>query len=301
MVELFEILGTIIKGGVPSRHVEETSASLEFLTDNYMKTITGTARLEDHLHCTFNNKTENIRKINWPETFGNINQPIETTCFDYIDIVTEKLAKLVAKTKQYTRNGKVSGLLVTIISACFQKLFRKYNEINENANIIEYILPVSLREKLNLSASQMGVYSTVLACHLDCNKLGDIWQCIDEQSSLHHKRIRNNEHFHNVDISQMIDAFEQNGHFNSQSHLFVFSNVGTIKYSNQEQPIKLKAHYVFESVREARVAGCFFIGVSTICDTLNIGFSFNERRFSRSFIEEFKQTISDYVDKLIDD
>ena len=256
-------------------------------------------------------------KMNWPEHVGDPNGSTTATCFDCLMLERDKLAKLIAKTKQHTQRGKMTGVLVTLLAACFKTLFRKYGESDANTDIIQYEVLVSLREQLGLRASQMGVYCTVMKCSIACASFEDVesenvgtgealvtsnvWRGVDEQSSALHARLGRYEHFANANIDELVSAFEHERHFNSSSHLFAFSNVGAMVYDNgdERRPIKVSAHYVAMSVREARISGCFFIGTSTISDRLCMSFNFNERRFSRAFVAQLKQLVHAYVDRLI--
>ena len=87
--------------------------------------------------------------------------------------------------------------------------------------------------------------------------------------------------------------------------LFAISNIGVIKYQDtnnndsSDSIIQLGEHYVASSVRDTRMTGRIFVGISTVDGCLCCGISFNDKYYSRHFVAQLTSAISSLVEALI--
>ncbi len=160
-----------------------------------------------------------------------------------------------------------------------------------------------MREKLGVSAAQMGVYSVFLNCALNARVTTDsFWAVVDDQSASLHACISRNEDVASVDISPVVDFIDAHGYYTPLVNLFSLSNIGVLRYNKAENIIRLREHFVASSMRDTRMTGRVFIGISTVDGDENrlcCGISFNDKYYSCQFMAQLKEMIAALVDTLI--
>ena len=292
MLELFNIINSLLLNNTcdeMSSQVIESKYSVEELIENRPLPINVN---ENH---DFNRKCVSVK------TGQNINSLQQN--FDYLFLKSEKINKLIKKSKQFTTDAKLTGILSTILCLSMKKLFKKYEVNDIDFNNMKYEVLASLRDKFGVSESQMGVYSIVVESSINFNDLNsrNFWKMAETQSKMLHEKLKNNEDIHNVDCREAIDILND-GELNlGLCNMFAFSNIGRINYKNSlDMPIKLKQHFIIQSLRDFSTSGLFFNGISSTSNNdLCWSFSYLENYYSNKFIKELKYLIVSFIEQLI--
>lgn len=231
--------------------------------------------------------------------------------FDCFLIEKSILDKLIDKMKKETKGAKLTAVLKIIVAVCMRKLYEKYqvNDVDEIDSIQCKIL-VDLRKKLNLSDSQMGIYSVSLNCRMSIGNhiqfINDeklFWRFVEEQSLFFHRRLKNNEDIEQIgeENDELIEMINNNVFTDNFSEYdFVLSNFGVVS-SNKCPVIALKEHYVAMPSKQPSFAGSFFNAITTINGNLCWSISFNDLNYSFDFIADVKQEIQDFIRQLVRD
>ena len=102
-------------------------------------------------------KTGNLR---------NLNQN-----FEYLVIRSATVNKLIKKSKELTKQAKLTSILTTILCFSMKKLYKKYGVNELDFKNLKYEVLASLRDKICISDSQMGIYSASVANYINFGKL----------------------------------------------------------------------------------------------------------------------------------
>jgi hypothetical protein len=293
MLELFNIINSLLLNKtcdeMLSRFVVESKYSIEDLVENKPLPIQINESSRDFNPCV---SAKTGQKIN------GLKQN-----YDYLFFKSEKINKLIKKSKQFTNDAKLTGILSTILCFSMKKLFKKYEVNDIDFNNMNYEVLASLRDKFGVSESQMGVYSVALESQINLNELNSksFWKITEKQSIMLHERLKKNEDVYYVDCRQTIDILN-GGELNlGVCNMFAFSNIGRIDYKNNgDLPIKLKQHFIIQSLRDYSSSGLFFNGISSTSNNdLCWSFSYLENYYSNKFIKELKYLIVSFIEQLI--
>lgn len=226
---------------------------------------------------------------------------------DFLKIDGQRLKKLLTTLKQKTNGAKLTGVLELAFCQALKETTNNFGNNEFNNLPYQYYTLVSLRDKLKLKATQMGVYS--LAFESVVNDINEqekdnnydyIWKLGEKQSKLIHERIGNNE-----DVLQMsqgytfIEDLENGLEFNEYPHTHALSNIGVFSNTTSDV-IKARELYFFMPTLEKRFPGVLFIGICTIDQNLCWAFSFNEKFYTRDFISHLKNRLDFILNKLVE-
>jgi hypothetical protein len=295
MLELFNIINSLLLNKtcdeMSSQEVIESKHSIEELIENNPLPIKTN---ESH---DFNHKCVSIKT---GQNFSSLKEN-----FDYLFLKSEKLNKLIKKSKQFTTDAKLTGILSTILCLSLKKMFKKYEVNDIDFNNMKYEVLASLRDKFGVSESQMGVYSVAVENSIQLNELNSktFWKIAEIQSKMLHEKLKNNEDIHNVDCRETIDILNDGESNLGVCNMFAFSNIGRINYKNKDDtPIKLYQHFIIQSLRDFSTSGLFFNGISSTSNgDLCWSFSYLENYYSNKFMKELKYLIVSFIEKLIDE
>jgi hypothetical protein len=278
-------------------NIIESKYSFEELGENLKKTLD--LNNFDNLIYSFDKKVVS-------DKFGNkkLNTNVLTS-FDCIKIDGQKIKKLIQLSKIKTKDAKMTSILSTLVCLSIKNITSKLKptDIDLN-NYLKYEVLVSVREKLNLTNLQMGIYSTVIENQIldDLNE-DEFWKVAQQQSTSLHDRLKSNDDIGSIEPDAYIDALNDETKNIGSCNLFSISNIGRIDYDNKNPDfvIKMKEHYMFETLRHRGIGGYLLFGISSISNSDDLCWSFNyvEYYYSKEFINDLKHSIVTLIENLI--
>jgi hypothetical protein len=235
-------------------------------------------------------------------------QGSNTCLIEFLKIERSKLNKLMEKMKRETQGAKLNAVLHSILLVCIRKLYEDYQVDDiDQMDFIQSKILVSLREKLNISNQQMGVYSVALPNQVDISKYmskqENFWQLVENESLKLHARLEHNEDMDEIGEKEeeLIHLVNSNYDFLTHtSHDFVLSNLGKMSF-NSMQTVKCDEFYFSMEIIYPSFAGSFFNGVLTLDESLFWSFTFDDKYYSLKFIKELKHLIMRFIDQLVSD
>ena len=293
MIQFLNILGALLENKTCDEmngEIEHSNFCMEELVHDFKSKPEYKSSKVDTVFDPNTNRT--------PSTIGNPNGVHGR----FLHIYTEnsKLKKLITKMKANAPECKLTSLLVAIFCMAFRKSYIKHGVGEVPLDSFQFDLLSSIREKLKLKNSQMGVYSVALMCRIDQELNNEsIWGIAEKLSTELHKRINANEDIEGIShMDELLELIESDIYETKQPSNFAFSNIGVMR-NTENSVIKLKEHYVGMPTVEKRFAPGIFNGVTTIDNNMCWAISFNEKIFSVEFFKSVRNEIVSIVDQLI--
>ena len=299
LLNLIEIINKLINKKEIIIQQVEIGKTVEELVKDYMKENNTSLLMDENI--IYDNKT---RMPSTGDEKNGVNANI-----DYLEIDKYRLSKLLAKSRS---NGiKLTGTLETIICLAMRNTYIKHDLLELSKLNFQYYTLASVRDKLKIRNDQMGVYSVGLDTILDVDDLciENVWRIAFKQSKSLHSRLASNEDLKLINEMESFVCYlnETNKYdLNEYNFSHSLSNIGILDNNtnddNDSSFIKLKAEsfYFFMPVLEKRFCGLFFIGCSTINNQLCLSFSFNSKKYNKQFVSDFKESILNIVNHLVD-
>jgi hypothetical protein len=227
--------------------------------------------------------------------------------FQHFYFDSEKQRLLLAKIKSRARNAKLTSVISTVVCLAFKNLYVKYNVGDIPLNKFQFSLMGSLRDKLGVSNTQMGMYITQYERLLDDRNgglsLSSVWQLAEEESvDLHRFRSTSRDVDTVVFLDKMFDMIMANPEMSYSDAKFNFkiSNIGAMKNTEQEN-VRIKQCYVRTSNVVNRPGSNLLIGVASVDGNLCFAVSYNEKMIASRVVSELIEQIKQIVDDLIRD
>ena len=238
--------------------------------------------------------------------------------FWHLNVAARVLAQLLARMKERTRGGaKLTGLVQTVFCSVYKRMLCKYGETELASQPFTCLIPCTGRGKFNIGDVQMGDYSLVLPSRVPSDQLtGDldsIWSVAEAQTRSLHDRIKRHQEVATVcsflaameaakkskrDETIPLDDLIEGTCSSSMPIVISLSNTGRL-VETQSAAIKVSELYcAMPSFLRHCNHGKFFLFVNTVNDNLCLTFSYNERLFSKQFMTEFRQEMSDLIEQL---
>jgi hypothetical protein len=226
--------------------------------------------------------------------------------FQRFCLPTDKSRLLKDKVKANS-SAKMSSVLLTVISAAFKSLYIRHGVDDIPLNKFQYFLLASTREKLGLSNTQMGVYSSLLHLATEISdadfetivkngNFAPFWAiCNARSASLDAKLKRSEEFTFYHEIEPIVEQLKDISKYDEKSLTFILSNIGLMKNTDCSSVVRVREHYVRQPNIKCRIGWSLFIGATTVDGNMCFGFSYNECKNSTSFISE----LIDEIDRII--
>jgi hypothetical protein len=293
-IGLLNIIGSLIENSKCEEldgQVIDSLFCVEALTNQYISKENN----------TFSKKFDELNRV--PFHLGNPNGKYGKV--DILNINENILKGLLINMKKKTNGAKLTGVLELIFCQALKETHNFFNIKEFNNLPYQYYTLVSLRDKLNLKASQMGVYSiafeSIVEDFTELEKDDNydyIWNLGEKQSKLIHERITNDEDIKQINKGYSFIFDLENGYeFNEYPYTHVLSNIGIFKNTSSDI-IKARELYFFMPSLEKRFPGILFIGVCTIDQNLCWAISFNEKFYTRNIISYLKSRL-DFIIKIL--
>ena len=214
-----------------------------------------------------------------------------------------RLTRLYTQTKLKTRNAKLTSVLSTVVCLAFKNLYRKHSVTDIPLGKYQFILMGSLRERLSVPLTQMGVYTTQYERVLRDGEgeaelsLENVWKLSETESlELHKDRMCLEKMLEFVLAAP--DMVYTDFNFN-----FKMSNIGQMRNTDAEN-LTIKQCFV-RTLRSANAYGrpgsnilfsLASVGDGQLCWSV----SYNERPISSEFVAELMDEINLIIDKMIE-
>lgn len=237
---------------------------------------------------------------------ASFSSPSISQGFDYLFLRGETIRRLIGKSKRMRSGAKLTSILATILTLSMKRLLKKVQDDDADDRVdldhLQYEVMVSLRSKLDISNTQMGVYSVAIE-NVFRRDLSErkFWAVAGEQSRSLHRKIALNVDIANVESTQAVIACINDKTKNFARHnMFTLSNVGRITPHNDHNLIQIKKHFVVQSLRDYGTSGSFFNGISSVGvnEDLCWSFTYNEKYYSKQFVKCLMQMIVKLINKL---
>ena len=237
-----------------------------------------------------------------PKAFGIQNTTTEDSavhsgkleCF-YFE--ADELKKILAKVKSSSKSSKLTSVLSTVFCLAFKTLYKRY-AVDDLASQIkfQYFQLASIREKIGISNTQMGVYSAVYHGVINVSEsdyseivndgnFKPFWSMADEASvKLAESLKRNDEIVFYDEIVPLMGALND-GSYDETNLNFVMSNIGVMR-NTSSQALRIKQHYLRMAAIKNRLGAGPFIGVTSIDEKLCIAISYNEEDTRTEVVKE---------------
>ena len=298
MLQFLNILGNFLEGvqidddDDQIRSVEETPHSLEELVTTY-QAQSNYITTPKEVHT----QDENIHRL--PSNVGNKEATVHTQLV-CIFLESLKLSNLMKSLKLRAPKAKLTSLLLTLLCLAYKKTCIEFKAADMTLENVQILVLVSLREKLNLSNLQMGVYSTAIYSKIE-GELNEksVWSIAEIVSENLHEKLKNNEEIEAIKnmpelYSLIMNDFEW---CRNRSANFNFSNIGIMKNTNSNA-IKIQKHFLGMSCSNNRVSAPLFHAITTIDNSLCWSISYDERAYSQKFVLMLKEEILTLLEKL---
>lgn len=288
-IQLLDIIGALIENR-KCPEMDSIEQSL-FSVEDFIKQKTFEINLSDEV------KLDDENRI--PDCFGDQVSGTHGK-MEYFALESEKLSKLLKKTKENCKNAKLTGVLQTLIALALKNIYKKYECEYVESKQFQIVLLVSLREKLGLSNSYNGVFSAAFENSIqESLSLDSIWSIAEEKSILLHKRIKNNEDVKYFEHTDELWNLVENGEFSESNISFALSNIGVMK-NTESDVIKVYEHYLRMPSIHKRIGSCMFNAISTINNRLCWAITYNEQTFTRAILLEIQEEMLNLIEKLIE-
>lgn len=221
--------------------------------------------------------------------------------YNNVLIESNKFERLLKKMKQNAPKCKVTCLLTVIFCMSMKKAYLKHNVDDIPIDSFQPCILVSIREKLGVKNTHMGVYSVGLDFRIDGELTEEnMWKIAEAKTVELFKRIENNEDIHCLEyIGQIIESVNANyDYLNNQPLSFDFSNIGAFR-NDENCVIKVVEHYSSMPSLENRFVSPMCNTISSFENNLCWGISYNEKFFRNEFINDLKLNIIELVDRII--
>jgi hypothetical protein len=256
-----------------------------------------------------------IEKNDYDESLNKLSAKIgnqETankTRMEYLKLSKDELKRLIAKMKQKTNDkAKLTSVLNAVSAVSLRNLYEKY-EMNDldKPGMVQTKVVVNIRDKLAIPNEQLGVYSVIIDAVQDTNILrdeGSFWQHVENYSTHLHKRIKQNEDMEQV-LSEKAEDFKRilNEGFDFATHVtshdFIMSNIGIMSPNKRPDVIECTDYFCVGQLNKPSFAGEFFHIIVTIDQELHWSMNFGQKFFTTEFFREFKESVLEFINKLI--
>jgi hypothetical protein len=218
-----------------------------------------------------------------------------------------KQSQLLAKLKSNAKDAKLTSVISTIACLAFKNLYAKYQVNDIPIGKFQFSLMGSLRDKLGVSNTQMGMYITQYERFLDDSdnrlELGSVWRLAEEESiSLHKTRATNTDIDMVVFMDRMFDvimADPEMGYSDDKLN-FKISNIGPMRNTDVAN-VRVRQCYVRTTNVYKRPGSNLLIGVASVDGNLCFAVSYNEKLISSRVVSELIEQFKQIVDHLICD
>jgi hypothetical protein len=225
--------------------------------------------------------------------------------FQHFYLSSETQKQLFAKLKSNAKNAKLTGVVSTIVCLALKNLYTKHGAADIPVGKFQFSLMGSLREKLGVSNTQMGMYITQYERLLDDSdnslSLSSVWSKAEAESLDLHRTIEaNSEVGMVIFMDQMFDMIMSNPDmaYTDAKFNFKISNIGLMKNTDAES-VRIRHCYVRTSNVHGRPGSNMLIGLAGVDGNLCFAFSYNEKMISSSVVGELIAEIKRIVDELI--
>jgi hypothetical protein len=237
---------------------------------------------------------------------GNADQPEGR--FQLFCLESSKMKKLLTAVKTNSANSKLASVLATVLCIAWRNLFKKIGVEDIPLNRFQYVVLASIREKLGVANTQMGLYSSVL--HATCNlsdqlcleleneRLSSFWRLCDDQSTILANKLKRNEEFTFYTELEDIAAQLREARFNNQHLNFALSNMGVMR-NTACAVVRIKEHYARMPCKADRIGSNPFVSVTSVDGNLCMGFSYNENMVSTDVMKQFVEEVKRFIDVII--
>jgi hypothetical protein len=231
--------------------------------------------------------------------------------FEYYCLKADRMSELKLKVKENAKRAKMASVLAVLLGTAFKSLYRKHGVDDIPLNKFQYYLLASVREKLGISNSQMGVYSSLLHSAdeigesdfeeiADRANVGPFWAMCDRRAEKLSRSLKRNEEFTFCgEIEQVVEALKDLSQFKENNVTFILSNIGLMRNTASEAAVRIRQHYVRQPNVTGRIGWSLFVGVTCVDGNLCMGFSFNRQKNTDQFVRELIGEIDQLVDKII--
>jgi hypothetical protein len=216
----------------------------------------------------------------------------------YID--SSRLKKLILTTRMNAKHANLTSVLSTIVCLAFKNLYNKYRVNDIPTNKFQYHILASLRDKLQVPKSQLGVYMTLLestTCSRELS-LGTFWSVVEHQSALMEKRLNENKDINFLsDVDRLYKQIKDD-QYTEKNINFTVSNASHLR-NGDRRLIRIKQHYVRMPCVCDRFGSSFYIALTIVDAKLCWSFSYSEGHLSTNVVNELISEISAIVRALI--
>jgi hypothetical protein len=158
--------------------------------------------------------------------------------FQFFCLESSKTKRLIASVKTKSTNSKLTSVLATVLCVAWRNLFKRFGVADVPLDKFQYVVLASIREKLGISNTQMGIYSSMLhaicklsdslCAELENERFDSFWRLCDEQSSVLAEKLKRNEEFALYAMLDVIAALLRDGRFSNEHANFTLSNIGVM-------------------------------------------------------------------------
>ena len=293
MIQFLDILGCLLEGKTceaMNGEVEHSTHTMEEMAEAYRSK-------PDYKYSKVEEFIDNVTHRT-PSSIGNPNG----VCGRFVGVCTEsaKLQKLIKKMKKMAPECKLTSLLAGIFCMAYKKACQKHDVSDISLDSFQIYVPVSIREKLGIKNSQMGVYSPIFVCRIDKElNNGSIWGIAEEMSKQIHHRIKSNEDFEALNqMDETISLVESDSFKTRQITDLTLSNI-CVMNNTKNEAIKAKEHYFCIPAIDGRFLPAILLGLTTVDGNLCWAISYDEKVYKTGFFDDVKDEIVSLVDQLV--
>jgi len=205
----------------------------------------------------------------------------------------EQLSKLKSVMKAQTDDAKLSSFFTTLVALAQKELYEEAH-VNDKLSI-QYNQTCSLRDKLDIDNSVMGMFVSNFSCVIAYDELtrGTFWKVVDEQSKSLHKQLE-----HNIEFAMMKQVPMLIQYVNSQpappantppmpvNSYFGVSNMGLMPNTSLDSIIRITESHFITSCAYGRIGYGFSMLLANLDGNNYWSLQYFERQFSAAFMKK---------------
>ena len=302
-IELFNILAALIERKQCVEMIERVNSlhTYDYYVERFFCDVTSESKIARP-------GIDTKRRV--PSLLDTASPEQPASAFECLKIEADILASLIATMKSLTHNvAKMSGLIVAVLALAYKQLMVKYGEDEIVRLPVQYSMLCGLREKLGVSLSTMGCFTSFVAVRIEDDLSFDsIWQVAEQQTLSLHARLDANEEMGFAQAKDELGPFADktlvseliraDSSTSIEFYSFSISSTGILANTPASNTI-IKARELYCAIPNSEKSPVpMYVRVNTLDGALFLTFSYNKRIFTSQFVRELKESTQEIFIKL---